>query len=936
MQIAKSEIIRRAQIFQSNWEGRGHERQDTHRFYIEFFNVFGINQLRVDLFERFVEKLTDEKKGGFIDLFWPKKILVEQKSIGRDLHKAQTQAESYLFGIETEDQPRYIMVSDFQNFIITDRGGEKNFRFTLAEFHKYIDFFADLFADHEGDFDIPENLDVKAAEKMGELHDALKDSGYDGHDLEQYLVRLAFCLFASDTIFNRRNMFIKFLRNKTRDDGDDVGLRLQQLFDVLNSNNSNRPIYTDHDLLQFPYINGGLFSDTLKVAPFNLGMRKILIDLCKYDWSQISPTIFGALFQSVLLPPERREQGAHYTTEENIMKLIAPLFLDELRAEWQKISNTQTASLDRIKNFQKKLRELTFFDPACGCGNFLVVAYREIRRLEHDIIKKLLEISPSGGKQTKLEQSFASMVDVDQFYGIELNEFAVRIAETALWMTDHLMNKELSSLIKDVYIRIPLQKSPRILHADALETDWSQLIEPENCSFIFGNPPFGGAKFQSDKQRSQTHREGELGGSGGTLDYVTNWFFKAAKFNQKSDTPFAFVAVNSICQGEQVAQFWPIMLERFQLSIKFAYQPFVWTSEARGKAHVHCVIIGLVKCDHVPESKRLFTYPDPSEKPIEIACKAISPYLFDASNLHDPNLVITETKEPLNGLPAMIIGSKPIDGGNYIFDEERRRLFLYKEPMAERFMHPYIGAKELINGEKRWILALQNATLDELNLMKETRKLINAVKKFRQNSHSKGTNAIADFPRNYHVNVIPEQPFLAVPETSSETRDYVPIAWLKPPVIPSNAIRLIENPTLVHFSLLTSRIHMVWLRNIGGRLESRFRYSIGMVYNTFPIPPISDDKLKKLEKYGQAILDARAEYPNDRLKLLYDPDLMPNDLKRAHLENDRAVEAIYSDRKLSNDRERIELLFRLYEQRAPSLGLNHISPPTAPKKRSKN
>ena len=931
LKLARHEMRLRSEAFAAKWEGRGKERQDTHRFYIEFFQIFDIKELHVDLFERYVEKLTDHPKGkptrngGFIDLFWPKKILVEQKSIGRDLNQAKIQADNYLFGIAVEDQPRYIMVSDFQNFVVHDRVKDIEHRFTLEELPEYVGFFVEIFLETDEDFEIPDDLDVKSAEKMGELHDALKDQGYVGHDLEQYLVRLAFCLFAADTeIFPSRNHLIKYLRGRANDDSRNIGHLLSDLFTVLNTPLGERKSYLDDELKKFPYVNGGLFADSLQTAPFNSGMYKILLELCKYDWSQISPTIFGALFQSVLLPTERRRDGAHYTTEENILMVINPLFMDELRSEFEKIKKSPTSRTAALKKFHNSLRKLTFFDPACGCGNFLVVAYREIRRIEHEIIKLKMEHSPASGKQDTFSQDFASMVDVDQFYGIEINEFAVRIAETALWMTDHLMNQELSSIVNDVFIRIPLQKSPHILLADALETDWSELILPENCSFIFGNPPFVGAKKQTIKQRAQTHREGNMGGSGGTLDYVTNWFFKAAKYNQlvKNQVPFAFVAVNSICQGEQVAQFWPKLLEQYQLSIRFAYQSFVWTSEARGKAHVHCIIIGLIKKNDEPIIKKLFTFPDIKSSPVEISCKAISPYLLDASNLSDPNLVIQRVNEPINGLPRMVIGSKPIDDGNYIFDEEQKRLFLYKEPMAERFMHPFIGAKELINGQKRWILALQNATPSELQLMKETRKLIVAVKQSRKNSNSPGTIALADFPTQFHVTVIPNKPFLAIPKTSSERRDYTPIAWMNPPVIPSDAVLILENATLWQFAILTSKLHMLWLNYVGGHLESRFRYSIGVVYNTFPIPELTDSKRKSLEQSAQKILDIRAGYPTEPLKNLYDPDTMPVDLRRAHQANDRLVDSLYSERGFSYDRERIELLFRLYEQRNPSLGLN--------------
>ena len=551
--------------------------------------------------------------------------------------------------------------------------------------------------------------------------------------------------------------------------------------------------------------------------------------------------------------------------------MIEPLFLDDLRAEFERLKrrkdNRRRADLRR---FQRKLGNLTFFDPACGCGNFLIIAYRELRELEIQVLK---EIHPD--RQLDVLARDLSVVDVDQFYGIELGEFPARIAETALWMMDHIMNNRLSLEFGQTYVRIPLETSPHIVHGDALETDWSDLLSPDECSFVFGNPPFGGSKFQSQAQRAQVRRIADLGGAGGTLDYVTAWFIKAGEYADGTGIRIGFVATNSITQGEQVAQLWPILFNRYGLEIAFAHRTFAWGSDARGKAHVHVVIIGLDGREAVPGRKRLFSYPDINGDPEETEHSVLSPYLFDASWIADPHLTVREESAPVNGLPKLIIGSKPIDGGHYIFRTAKKRAeFVAAEPAAERYVRPYIGGREYLRGGSRWILALHEAPPNVLASMPTVRKRIAAVRSYREASQSPPTRKLAETPTLYHVNVIPAASFLVVPEVSSERREYVPIGWLEPPVIPSNKLRILAGAALSQFAVLTSAMHMAWLRYIGGRLKSDYSYGIGMVYNTFPMPPVKAD-LSKLDPLAQAVLDARDAFPDATLADLYDPDLMP-------------------------------------------------------------
>ena len=916
MRLSWNEIHVRAAAFADEWRDAAYEKGETQSFYNDFFEVFGVRRRSVARYEQHVAKL--DNRFGFIDLFWPGVLLVEQKSAGRDLDAAYGQAGEYFDALPEHERPRYILVSDFRTFELHDLSERATVSFPLGELPSHVEDFGFIVGVQRRTFRDQDPANIEAAELVGRLHDALDDAGYRGHDLERFLVRIVFCLFADDTgVFEPRDILFDYLECRTRRDGTDVGPILAQLFQVLNTPEGDRTATLDEELARFPYVNGDLFDEPLRIPAFDASMRDKLLDACRFDWSNISPAIFGALFQSVMDPAERRAQGAHYTTEKNILKVIEPLFLDDLRAEFARLKlrkdNRRRADLRR---FQENLGRMTFFDPACGCGNFLIIAYRELRALEIEVLK---EIHPE--RQLDALAETLSVVDVDQFHGIELGEFPVRIAETALWMMDHIMNNRLSLEFGQTYTRIPLTSSPHIVHEDALEMDWAEVLPPASCSFVFGNPPFGGAKYQSTAQRAQVRRIADLGGTGGTLDYVTAWFVKAGEYAQGTGIRIGFVATNSITQGEQVAQLWPILFDRCGLEIAFAHRTFAWGSDARGKAHVHVVIIGLDGREEVPGRKRLFSYPDLGGDPEETRHAVLSPYLFDAGGLADPHLTVREERGPVNGMPRLIIGSKPIDGGHYIFGtEEKRTEFVAAEPAAEPYMRPYIGAREYLQGGGRWILALHDVPPNVLAGMPAVRDRIAAVRSYREASRSAPTRKLARTPTLYHVNVIPTAPFLVVPEVSSERREYVPIGWLEPPVIPSNLVRILENATLTHFALLTSAMHMAWLRHIGGRLKSDYRYSIGLVYNTFPTPERRNNS-DKLESLAQAVFDARATFPDATLADLYDPDLMPPTLRRAHRALDRAVDRLYRSRGFASERERAEHLFMLYEKMRAPLGV---------------
>lgn len=928
MRLSWNEIRVRAAAFAAEWHDARYEKGETQSFYNEFFEVFGVRRRRVASFEEPVKLLG--AKRGFIDLFWKGVLLVEQKSAGRSLIPAKTQALDYFPGLREAELPRYILLSDFQNFELHDLDEGTQVQFTLVELPSHVEALGFIIGVQKRTFRDQDPVNIEASELMGKLHDALKESGYDGHNLERLLVRLLFCLFADDTgIFEPRDIFETLIRERTNEDGSDTGPWLSNLFDVLNTPEDKRQRALDEDLNQFAYINGDLFAERLPIPAFDLTMRKRLIEACEFSWDAISPAIFGSLFQSVMNKRERRAQGAHYTTEKNILKVIEPLFLDQLRAEFDRLrarrDNGRPAAL---RAFQDRLAGLRFFDPACGCGNFLIIAYRELRSLETEVLK---ELNPRG--QRELDVGTLSKLDVSQFYGIEISEFPARIAEVALWMMDHIMNVRLSLEFGQVYARIPLVTAPHIRHGDALDLDWSDVLPPAQCSYVFGNPPFIGFVMRGVHQQDQASAlMRRLGAAGSRLDYVCAWFLKAGEYVQRGDAKIGFVATNSITQGEQVAQIWPALFDRYQLEIAFAHRTFAWGSDARGMAHVHCVIIGLVTRNAAPPERRLFSYEEYDAEPTESVHRALSPYLFDASRLTNPHLVVLRTRQPSGSFPPIRVGSKPVDGGYFIMDGTERTAFVQAEPNARALIRPYVGSEEHINGGDRWIMCLAGVAPNVIRAMPKVVEIIEKVRLYRlgrlpprknpdgeNNQASALSLSLARTPTAYHVTVLPDRPFMVIPEVSSERRTYLPIAWLEPPTIPSNKLLVALDVEPFHFALITSRMHMAWTAFVGGRLESRYQYSPGINYNPFPWPDLNPAAKARLSDCARAVLEARTAHPDATLGDLYDADVMPNDLRRAHEALDRSVDHLYRGAAFASDRERVEHLFGLYETRVEPL-----------------
>ncbi|MBI1684881.1 DNA methyltransferase [Caulobacter hibisci] len=926
MRLSWNEIRARAADFAREWADAHYEKGETQSFYNDFFEVFGVRRRKVATFEESV-RLLGEKRG-FIDLFWKSVLLVEQKSAGRDLVRARKQAHDYFPGLKDHELPRYILLCDFQFFELIDLDTREETRFALADLPAHVEAFGFIVGVEKRVFQDQDPVNIIAAELMGKLHDALKPT-YDGAPLERLLVRLLFCLFADDTgIFPERGMLETYLRDRTASDGSDLGPKLNLIFQTLNTpEDAAWRKGLDEDLNLFPYVNGDLFREVLPIANFNTAMRDRLIEACGFSWEKISPAIFGALFQSVMNARERRAKGAHYTTEKNILKVIEPLFLDDLRGELSRIKGMKRGREAALRAFQDKLAGLNLFDPACGCGNFLIIAYRELRALEIEVLKALY---PTG--QRELEAAALSKVDVDQFYGIEVDEFPARIAETAMWMMDHIMNNRLSLEFGQVFARIPLKAAPHIVHGDALETDWAGILAPERCSYVFGNPPFVGQSFQTPAQRVQMKRViGADSGRGGSLDYVGAWFIKAGDYLRNSSARIGFVSTNSITQGEQVAQLWPLLFQRYGLEIAFAHRTFAWGSDARGKAHVHVVVIGLVKRGEAPAERRLFSYDDINGNPDETRHSVLSPYLFDASALGDPHLVVREARLPIGLMPSLRMGSKIVDDGHYIFTPDEKRAFLAAEPEAAPLFRRLVGAVEFINGIERWILRLDNVEPQTIRRLPLVAERVAAVRAYRSKSQKSKTRELADQPTKFEVTTIPERPFLAIPKVSSERREYLPIGWLEPPTLPSQLVQTLVDATPWQFGLLTSNMHMAWMRHIGGRLKSDYQYSIGLVYNAFPWPTLTEADKSRLNGLAQAVLDARAAHPGATLADLYDPDVMPADLRRAHRALDQAVGRLYRKAPFDSDRERVEHLFTLYEKMTAGL----LVAPSKSKRRKK-
>ncbi len=920
--LTPAQIQERAYAFSDRWKEAVVEIQDSQSFWTDFFDVFGVDRRWVAKFERPVKVYGERKR---IDLLWPGVLLVEQKSKGERLDKALSQAEEYIIGLAPKEKPNFLLVSDFQHFRLYDLGrmARKPEEFALPDLHAKIHLFDFMLGGGSRAVVDEAQVNTKAAELMGDLHDALKASGYTGTALEVFLVRAMFCMFADHSgIFDEQRQFTQYIEEHTDPDGSYVGVNLNEFFRILDIEPGARPGKLAPLLAALPHVNGSLFKDRFEPPTFDAALRSLLLKCCHFDWSGVSPAIFGTMFQSVTDPEERRNLGAHYTSETNILKVISPLFLDDLKAELVACGNNKRA----LGDFLVRISRLKFLDPACGCGNFLAIAYRELRKLDTEVRVRLKNLT-SGAEQRvfaqSMRESMKGAIDVDNFYGIENQEFPCKIAEAALWLMDHKSNREYSERVGIRYLRLPLTKTAVIVRGNALRLDWDKILPKDQASFILGNPPFVGQTYRTDEQNEDMTLVFEgvpnKGRRIASLDYVSAWYVKAAQYIQGTEIRVAFVSTKSITQGEQVGPLWSALLDTYHVKIQFAHQTFKWTNEARGKAAVHCIIIGF----GLAEVRRpaIFEYVTVESEPRRVEVRHINPYLADA-----PDVLLYGHSKPLcANAPEMRVGNALHDDGHYLFTEAEKDAFLREEPRAAKYMRPWIGSQEFINGFQRYCLWLSDANPDvnpaELRTMPEVMKRVEAVREYRSKSKVASTHEKAQTPREFYFTNIPTSTFVVIPKTSSERRRYIPIGFLTSDYLPSDAVRVVQNATLYHFGVLTSSAHMAWVRRVCGRLKSDYRYSSGIVYNNFPWPKDpTPAQVQAVERHAQEVLDVRKKLlvPGTSLADLYDPLSMPADLSRAHQKLDVAVDRCYRSMPFKSEMSRVRFLFSLYQRYCPS------------------
>ena len=893
-----------ARQFYYKWKGRGREDEDARSYWIDFLqDILGVDRVtdRVEFEKKVVGKDGNTKR---IDVYIPEtRVLIEQKSLGIPLdkpqagHKGKTpleQAQEYDDGLRFEEKSRWIITSNFEEIWIYDMNVKplKPIVVKLDELPTKYRQFDFLVNKQTKKITEEMQLSLAAGDLVGRLYDAFLKQYKDPENpeslksLNKLCVRLVFCLFAEDAgLFGKHLQFHDYLEQyRTKD----IRKALIALFETLNTPYGERDDYLDEDLKAFPYVNGGLFEgEKIEVPNFTDEIRTLLLEEASagFNWSDISPTIFGAVFESTLNPETRRSGGMHYTSVENIHKVIDPLFLDELKKELQEIKQAPTAGGSRTKRmqaFQEKLASLTFLDPAAGSGNFLTESYLSLRRMENEIIRDLNGLMEG---QMMLDdmgnEALGVKVSINQFYGIEINDFAVSVAKTAMWIAEAQMLRETQSAVHISQDFLPLKTNVNIVEGNALRIDWNDVVPKEKLNYIMGNPPFVGGMYMSAEQKSDIIDIMKGFKSVGELDYVAGWYKKSAELMESTSIHAAFVSTNSICQGQQATTLWANLLKRGVI-INFGYQTFIWDSEASIKAHVHCSIVGF---SYHRDSKTVLYSAAGTVKLVS----NINQYLTEG-----PTVIVESKSTPLCNVLPIRFGSMPRDGGGFILSEEEKEELIKKEPIAAKWIHPYLGAEEFLKNKKRYCLWLLGANPAEITKCPTVKEGIKRVRDFRLASKAAATRRFADTPSLFCQIAQPsEGSYIPVPETSSGRRKYIPMGFLSCDVIASNLLFLIPNADLYHFGVLESNVHMAWMRTVCGRLKSDYRYSKDIVYNNFPWPEPTPEQRAKIEQTAQAILDARALYPDSSLADLYDELTMPPELRKAHVANDRAVMAAY-------------------------------------------
>jgi hypothetical protein len=802
--------------------------------------------------------------------------------------------------IPQNQYPRLVVVSDFARFRVLDLDPETRAQideveFPIEELPRELDRFMFLAGYEQRVFKQEDAVNVEAAALLGKVYEDLEAADYTGHDLQVFAVRLIFVLFADDSLLWERNQFTRYLQDRTAEDGHDLGMHLVRLFEVLNTPDNRRSRALDEDLAAFPYVNGGLFEERVSTPDCKRKMREHLLEASAFDWSQISPAIFGSIFQSVMDPEERREFGAHYTREKNIRRVIEPLFLDELRADLDSCGQSR----QRLRNLHDRIAKIKCLDPAMGCGNFLIIAYQELRRIETEILTRL---HPSDVQLT-IDLSGWRKVRPDNFCGIEIEEFPARIAQTAMYLVDHIENERLGRAFGKNIVDLPLAATANVRIANALRIDWNTVLPAEQCTYLFGNPPFAG---QKTRRVDQTEDLRLVWGSAYArwLDYVTGWYRKACDYVRDSEIQCAFVSTNSVTQGEQVARLWGPLLQS-GLRIDFGHRTFRWSSEAKKAAHVHCVIVGF-SVGGRRKSKVLYEYDHIDAEPAARVVKEINPYLVAADTV-----LVEDRSTPLSPhMPPVNYGNKPTDGGHLVVEDCDRPSH---DPIAMKYLRRYVGAKELLHDLPRWCLWLLDADPNDLARSSFIRNRVSKVRKFRSESTAPDTKKYASQPARFFRIPQPSVPYIAIPRHVSETRQWFTVAHFPPTVIASDALFTAVDPDGLVFGILSSAMFMAWLRTVGGALKSDLRFSGLMVYNTFPLPELSETQRAAVVAAGNGVLAARSQFPNVPLANLYDPLGMPNSLVEAHRKLDRVVDQLFKDRGgFKSDSERLAALFERY------------------------
>ncbi len=901
-----NEIRTNAQQFATRWEGTSDENAESQSFWNEFLGIFGIDRKRVATFEARARRTSTGGRGR-IDLFWPGTLVAEHKSAGKDLTHAEEQALDYLESIDVKDFPGVIVTSDFAHFRVRDLGGDNEpFTFPLSKLPEEIDRFGFIagyrqrkFGDKE-----EEEANVKAARLMGDLYEELARTGYEGHDASVLMTRLLLLMFADDTGMWEKGLFSEFIETRTQPDGSDLGSQLAMLFQVLDKAETARPSTMDELLLRFPYVNGHLFADRIDIPSFDKRMRDELVRCTEFDWSRISPAVFGSLFQAVKSKEARRTLGEHYTTEHNILRALAPLFLDDLWVEYESVRD----NAQRLERLHDKIANIRVLDPACGCGNFLVIAYRELRRVELAILTRISDLR----KDTQMHLDVSNLVRVrlSHFYGIEVEEWPARIAETAMFLVDQQANHELAITFGNAPDRLPIMNAVNITIGNALRIDWESVLPASECSYIVGNPPFIGMTMLSQEQQEDNRlvfEKLEGGSRTGRFDYVACWYAKAIAYMKGYRIQAALVSTNSIAQGEQARALGPI-LDHNQFCIDFAHRTFAWRSEAPGAANVHVVIIGFSHLGQA-KTKRLFDYPDPKGEPVERMAKNINLYLADAPCIYPGK----RTTPFILSLPQATKGSQPTDGGNLLvtLDDYAE---VAADPVAAKYLRLFRQGQDLLNGGDRWCLWLVDASPAELASSPVIRKRLAAVADERRRSKTESVRQQAATPSLFTQNRQPTREYLALPEVSSERRNVVPAMFLDADVIAGNQLITIGGAPKWLLGFLQSSMWSAWLRTVGGRLESRIRFSPDLTYCTFPFPEMDERGLLRVESAVDAVIAARDSFPDATLGQLYDPLLMPPDLVKAHSALDSSIDGLYGTKKFSGEADRLEFLFQRYAE----------------------